>query len=68
MSVCASVCRWESAYAELRFRCVGFRIYAFPILDDISYFSADSSNKPTADDDARLLLLLYGFCILICIV
>lgn len=26
------------------FRSVGFRIYAFPILDDISYFFADSSS------------------------
>lgn len=30
---------------QLSFRSVGFRIYAFPILDDISYFFADSSGK-----------------------
>jgi len=29
---------------QLSFRSVGFRIYAFPILDDISYFFADSSS------------------------
>jgi len=60
---------------QLSFRSVGFRIYAFPILDDISYFFADSSSsgwgksegkagKTSAavdDDDVRLLLLLYGF-------
>ena len=46
---------------QLSFRCVEFRIYAFPILDDISYFCADSAaTKSTADDDAPLLLLLSG--------
>lgn len=71
--VCVCMCMSVCVRVGFSFRCVGFRIYAFPILDDISYFCADSAAaaaKATADDDdddAPLLLLLYGFCIHVCI-
>lgn len=45
------------------FRCVGFRIYAFPILDDISYFCADSAGeKPSLLLMMVMMMRLYYCC------
>lgn len=60
LCVSASVCL--CVWVGFSFRCVGFRIYAFPILDDISYFCADSAGeKPSLLMMMMMMRLYYCF-------